>query len=63
MCALHPLAVLTMDSAFYLHGLTDVIPELVYVATPRNTTRIRHACVPLYKRSDSLFDRMQREVL
>ena len=40
-CALHPQAVLTMDSAFYLHGLTDVVPTLVHVATPRNSTRIR----------------------
>lgn len=40
-CALWPQAVLTMDSAFYLHGLTDVVPELVHVATPRNSTRIR----------------------
>ena len=47
-CALYPHAVLTMDSAFYLHGLTDVIPELVHVATPRNSTRIRNAHVRQY---------------
>lgn len=41
VCALYPKAVLTMDSAFYLHGLTDVVPDLVHVATPRNSTRIR----------------------
>lgn len=134
VCALCPQAVITMDSAFYLHGLTDVVPELVHVAMPRNSTRIRddrvrqyfmepvlmtvgveerrgedgavrlftrermlvellrHAgsmpldyykelvasyrklassldmrevedCMALYKRSDSLFDKMQREVL
>ncbi|QWT17528.1 hypothetical protein KPC83_06750 [Collinsella sp. zg1085] len=40
VCTLYPQAVLTMDSAFYLHGLTDVIPELIHVATPRNSTRI-----------------------
>ena len=34
-----------MDSAFYLHGLTDVVPELVHVATPRNSTRIRDSGV------------------
>ena len=48
VCALHPQAVLTMDSAFYLHGLTDVVPELVHVATPRNSTRIRDAGVRQY---------------
>jgi hypothetical protein len=45
VCASHPKAVLTMDSAFYLYGLTDVVPELVHVATPRNATRIRDARV------------------
>ena len=48
VCALYPKAVLTMDSAFYLHGLTDVAPELVHVATPRNSTRIRDARVRQY---------------
>ena len=47
-CALWPQAVLTMDSAFYLHGLTDVVPELVHVATPRNSTRIRNARIRQY---------------
>ena len=37
-----------MDSAFYLHGLTDVVPELVHVATPRNSTRIRDARIRQY---------------
>lgn len=44
-CALWPQAVITMDSAFYLHGLTDVAPERVHVATPRNSTRIREPWV------------------
>ena len=48
VCTLYPKAVLTMDSAFYLHGLTDVVPELVHVATPRNSTRIRDIRVRQY---------------
>lgn len=48
VCALWPQSVLTMDSAFYLHGLTDVVPELVHVATPRNSTRIRDERVRQY---------------
>lgn len=48
VCALYPQAVLTMDSAFYLHGLTDVVPDLVHVATARNSTRIRDARVRQY---------------
>ncbi|HAM14789.1 MAG TPA: hypothetical protein DCP91_02780 [Eggerthellaceae bacterium] len=47
-CALWPQAVLTMDSAFYLHGLTDVVPDLVHVATPRNSTRIRDTRIRQY---------------
>lgn len=48
VCARYPQAVLTMDSAFYLHGLTDVVPELLHVATPRNSTRIRDSHVRQY---------------
>ena len=48
VCDLHPQAVLTMDSAFCPHGLTDVVPEPVHVANPRNSTRIRDAGVRQY---------------
>lgn len=48
VCARYPHAILTMESAFYLHDLTDVVPELVYVATPRNSTRIKNASVRQY---------------
>ena len=48
VCALYPQTVLTMDSAFYLHGLTDVVPEMVHVATARNSTRIKDARVRQY---------------
>ena len=47
-CALYPQAVLTMDSAFYLHGLTDVVPKIVHVATPRISTRIRNVAFRQY---------------
>lgn len=36
----YPNAVFTMDSAFYYHGLTDVIPDSYFLATPRSATRI-----------------------
>ena len=39
-CAQYPHAVLTMDSAFHFHGLLDERPDLVHLATPRNSTRI-----------------------
>jgi len=56
VCALYPQAVLTMESAFYLHGLTDVVPELVHVATARNSTRIRDAGVRQYFMLPGLMD-------
>ena len=48
VCALYPKTVLTMDSAFYLHGLTDIAPLKTHVATPRNSTRIRMSQVKQY---------------
>lgn len=47
-CARYPRAVLTMDSAFFFYGLTDVVPTLVHVATPRNATRISSSHVRQY---------------
>lgn len=35
-----PNAVITMDSAFFYYGLTDVIPTKTHLATARNATRI-----------------------
>lgn len=48
VCTLYPQAVLTMDSAFYLYNLTDVVPLKVHVATPRNSTRIHLKQVKQY---------------
>ena len=38
---LYPNAVITMDSAFYAYGLTDVIPDEVHLVTDREASRIR----------------------
>ena len=35
----HPNAIFTMDSAFYFHGLTDVIPRKMHLAVIRTSTR------------------------
>lgn len=56
VCVLYPQAVLTMDSAFYLHGLTDVVPELVHVAMARNSTRIKDARVRQHFMEPALMD-------
>ena len=37
---LYPEAVITMDSALYSYGITDVIPDEIHIATSRNSTRI-----------------------
>jgi predicted transcriptional regulator of viral defense system len=36
----YPGAIITADTAHYIHGLTDVIPDKTYLATLRNATRI-----------------------
>jgi hypothetical protein len=41
----YPFAVITMDTAFYIHGLTDVTPDKTYLATKRNATRITEKTV------------------
>lgn len=40
IAAKYPYAVITMDTAFYIHRLTDVIPDKIHLATKRNATRI-----------------------
>ena len=37
----YPDAIITLDSAFYYHGLTDVIPDQYYIATPRHARKLR----------------------
>ncbi len=36
----YPDAIVTMESAFFYHGLTDVIPEVLHLATDRRASRI-----------------------
>ena len=36
----YPDAIFTMDSAFYFHGLTDVIPLHIFLSVKRDTTKI-----------------------
>ena len=36
----YPNAIFTMDSAFYFHNLTDIIPNKIYLAIERNSSRI-----------------------
>lgn len=36
----YPNAIFTLNSAFYYHGLTDVIPSFYFLATSKNTKKI-----------------------
>ena len=44
----YPNAVVTMDSAFYFYGLTDVIPDECSLATKRNSPPIKDSRVKQY---------------
>ena len=37
----YPNAIITSDTAYYYHNLTDVIPRKICVATERTSVRIR----------------------
>ena len=52
----YPNAVFTMDSAFYYHGLTDVVPEKYYLITDRGAAKISDKrVVQLFENSDALY--------
>lgn len=51
----YPNAVFTMNSAFYYHNLTDVIPDEYFLATKRGAPKITdQRVVQLYENSDHL---------
>ena len=57
LCAVrYPDAIVTMDSAFYLHGLTDRVPGKVHLATSRRATRISDPGVVQRFSEDRLLD-------
>lgn len=51
----YPNAVVTMKSAFYFHGLTDVIPDECDLATTRDATKIKDERVKQYFIPDDFF--------
>lgn len=52
----YPKAVFTMDSAFYYHDLTDVIPEKYHLITDRGAPKISDKrVVQLFENSDVLY--------
>lgn len=53
----YPNAVVTMNSAFYMHGLTDVIPDDYDLATDRDAAKIHEKNVRQYFIPASFFKR------
>jgi len=54
--AKYPYAIITMDTAFFIYGLTDVIPDNTYLATMRNATRINDTGVVQVFLSEKIFE-------
>jgi predicted transcriptional regulator of viral defense system len=52
----YPYAIITSDTAFYIHGMTDVIPDKTYLATRRNATRIGDPAIVQVFMTDALFE-------
>ncbi len=52
----YPKAVLTMKSAFFYHGLSDVVPDECDFATKRNAAKIKDKRVKQYFVPDDFFD-------
>ena len=52
----YPNAIFTMDSAFYYHNLTDVIPEKEYLALKRDSTKISDNRIKVVYYQDKFFD-------
>lgn len=51
----YPKAILTLNSAFYYHNLSDVIPEQFYLMTGRGAAKIKDdRVVQVFENSDAL---------
>ena len=54
--AKYPKAVFSGESAFYYHGLTDVIPDFYHLATSRTDGRIKDVRIKQTYQKDGIFD-------
>lgn len=52
----YPKTVVTMRNAFYMHGLTDVIPDEYDLATERDAAKIRDKRVKQFFSPDGFFE-------
>ncbi len=53
----YPKAVATMKTAFYIHGMTDVIPDIYDLATDRDAAKIRDKRVKQYFYPSDTFEK------
>ena len=53
----YPKAVATMKTAFYIHGLTDVIPDVYDLATDRDAAKIKDKRVKQYFYPSEVFEK------
>ena len=58
----YPKAIITGDSAFYYHGLTDIIPDNYCLATRRTDGRIRDERIEQSFQKDEIFDLGRTEI-
>lgn len=58
----YPNAIFTMDSAFYFHGLTDVIPKKTYLAVKRDSIRINNSKISQMFVLEKLFEIGKTEI-
>lgn len=52
----YPNAIFTMDSAFYYHNLTDVIPSKEYLAIRRDSTKINDERIKVIYSQEKIFN-------
>ena len=52
----YPNAIFTMDSAFYYHNLTDIIPDKEYLALRRDSTKINDNRIKVTYYQDKFFE-------
>ena len=52
----YPQAIITGESAYYYHNLTDVIPGKICLATKRNAVRIKDKRIKQFFVNDNLFE-------
>ena len=59
----YPNAIFTMDTAFYIYDLTDVIPRKYQLAINRKSRKIEHPKIELYFNYENFFEVGKTQVI